>query len=61
MPVEIKELIVRGIVDNGSTHSDVEIIKTIKCTLKAIILGYLKKKKGDYKRLSFRDEINVRS
>jgi hypothetical protein len=30
MPVEIKELIVRGIVDSGSTHSDVEIIKTIK-------------------------------
>ncbi len=30
MPVEIKELIVRGIVDNRSSQSDVEIIKTVK-------------------------------
>ncbi len=30
MAVEIKELIIRGIVDNGPSQSDVEIIKTIK-------------------------------
>ncbi len=30
MPVEIKELIVRGIIENESSHSDVEIIKTVK-------------------------------
>ena len=30
MPVEIKELIVRGIVDNGSSQSEVEIIKILR-------------------------------
>jgi hypothetical protein len=30
MPVEIKELIVRGIVDNGSSQSDIEIIKILR-------------------------------
>lgn len=30
MPVEIKELIVRGIVDGRSSQSDVDIIKTVK-------------------------------
>ena len=47
MPVEIKELIVRGIVDSGSTHSDVEIIKTIKEHIESYNFGISKEEKKE--------------
>ena len=30
MPVEIKELLVRGVVNKSPSHSDVDIIKTVR-------------------------------
>jgi hypothetical protein len=39
MAVEIKELIVRGIVDNGPSQSDIEIIKTIKDHIESYNFG----------------------
>ena len=39
MAVEIKELIVRGIVDNGPSQSDIEIIKTIKEQIESYNFG----------------------